>query len=137
MTEWVSHAAAAELVGCATSTIERHLDEIAHRDRRGGRPCLDRESVVRWGDAWRAARTPLRLPAGREPVDESAPDDGQVWLDPTTAGLLLSYTPQYVTRLALDERIPAVRRGRRWWLRRRDVETYSAARAFAARTRAA
>lgn len=68
---------------------------------------------------------------------EQPPTDGDVWLSSVTAALLLGWTPQYVTRLATHERIPAVRRGRRWWLRRRDVERCAAARAFTSQHRAA
>lgn len=134
MTEWVSHATAAELVGCSANTIEQHLDEIVHRPRKGGRPSLDRASVEEWGEAWRTTRTAMN--PRREPADESAPNDGEVWLDATTAGLVLGCSSQYVNRLAVQERIPATRRGRRWWLRRWDVESYAAARAFAAMRRA-
>jgi hypothetical protein len=60
---------------------------------------------------------------------DRAPDDGDVWLSGPTGALMLGRTPQWVGRLASEERIPAVRRGRRWWLRRLDVEIYAAARA--------
>lgn len=129
VTTWVSHAAAAEAVGCSPRTIEAHLDEIRHRPHHGNRPGVDLDSALAWA-ATRPAR-PERAPRP-EPVDESPPDDGDVWLDTTTAGLVLGCTPVYVARLADQGRIPAVRRGRRWWLRRTDVEQRAAARAFAA-----
>ena len=61
------------------------------------------------------------------------PDDGDVWLKSTTAALVLGFSPQYLGRLAAQERIPAVRRGPHWWFRRRDVEQQAAARAFCVR----
>ncbi|MBB3041244.1 helix-turn-helix domain-containing protein [Nocardioides soli] len=69
-------------------------------------------------------------------MPDRPPDDTTVWLDATTTGLVLGWTPQYIRRLAAHDRLPAVRHGRSWWLRRADVERYAAARAFTARHRA-
>jgi hypothetical protein len=114
MTEWVSHAAAAELVGCSTSTIEQHLDEIAHRPRRGGRPSLDRESVEVFAARWRKGLAEKEV-RGRSRAEATPrnqpPTDGDVWLDATTAALVIGCTVQWVTRLALAERLPATRGG--------------------------
>jgi hypothetical protein len=137
MIEWVSHAAAAELAGCSTSTIEQHLDEIAHRPRHGGRPSLDRKSVEAF-----AARRRKRLAEEEERARRRAaviprdqpPTDDDVWLDAATAALVICCSEQWVTRLALAERLPATRGGsRRWWFRRSDVEQYSAAQALTLR----
>lgn len=136
VTTWVSHAAAAELVGCSVHAIESHLDEIRHRPHHGGRPSIDLDSARAWADRWRPNKPPPRPPRP-EPADESPPDDRDVWLDTTTAGIVLGCTPVYVARLADQGRIPAVRRGRRWWIRRIDVEQRAAARAFRATHRAA
>ena len=65
-------------------------------------------------------------------------EHGEVWLDTATAALVLGFSPQYLGRLALAERIPGRRArtiGRPWWFRRRDVEQYAAARAFGERLR--
>ena len=141
MTEWVSHAAAAELVGCSPSTIEAHLDEIDNRPRHGGRPSLDLASVEAFAARWRvrvaeeserARRRADVIPRGQPPTDQD------VWLDATTAALVIGRSEQWVTRLALAERLPATRGGsRRWWFRRHHVEQHAAALAFAIRRRAA
>ncbi len=56
--EWISHAEAAQLAGCATSTIEARVADgtIKHRPQQGLRPSLDRASVEQWATAWNAAR---------------------------------------------------------------------------------
>lgn len=61
-------------------------------------------------------------------------EHGEVWIDSATAALVLGYSPQYLGRLAIAERIPGRRESNtftsRWWFRRRDVEQLAAARAF-------
>ena len=68
-----------------------------------------------------------------KPISDPA---GDVWLSGPTAALVLGFSPQYLCRLAGKERLPAVRRGRQWLLRRRDVEQLAAARAFTERLKA-
>lgn len=138
-TEWITWSRAADLVGCSVAVIERHKrsGRIKSRShRRGGhyRPSLDRASVEEFAAWWipmnaergqRMAERELRV---SEPIGR--PDDSQVWLDLTTVALMLGCTSQWVGRLASEERIPAVHRGRRWWIRRHDAEIYAAARAL-------
>ncbi len=60
-------------------------------------------------------------------------EHGEVWLDSATAALVLGFSPQYLGRLALANRIPGRRvrgPGRPWQFRRRDIEQLAAARAF-------
>lgn len=149
--EWVTWDWAAERTGCPRASLYVHMraGRIRHRGVRVRRGALDRASVeefARWyaehdaqrraaeaaAVAARAERDARRAELGPPPAA-----DGDVWLDATTAGLVLGVSAQYVIRLAGAERIPAVRRGRQWWLRRRDVEQVAAARAFAARAQAA
>jgi hypothetical protein len=141
MTEWVSHAAAADIVGCSTSTIELHLDEIAHRPRHGGRPSLDLESVEAFAARWRnrLAEEEARARGRIEVIPrDQPPTESDVWLDARTAALVIGCSEQWVTRLALAERLPATRGGsRRWWFRRIDVEQCAAARALVRRFEAA
>lgn len=136
MTTWVSQARAADIAGCSSSTIENHLDEIAHRPRHGGRPSLDFDSVEAFAARWQlqqaeeAERAPRRAEAIRR---DQPPTDDEVWLDAATTALVIGCSEQWVTRLGLAERLPATRGGsRRWWFRRGDVECYAAARSFAA-----
>jgi hypothetical protein len=95
---------------------------------------LERTSVEEFAAWWvpmnaeRERRKAERAP--REPRLIGPPDDDQVWLDLPTVALMLKCSEQWIGRLAGRERIPAVRRGRRWWFRRVDVEIYAAARAL-------
>jgi hypothetical protein len=128
MTTWISHARAAEVAGCSVNTIENHLAEFVHRPAQGSFPSLDLASVEAWAARRREQRAGQRPRSA--PVDETAPDDGDVWLDSSAAALVLGCTPQYAIRLAANGRLDAVRRGRRWWFRRSGVEQRAAARAF-------
>jgi excisionase family DNA binding protein len=138
-TEWITWSQAAELVGCSVSVIERHKrsGQIRSRPVRVGRhyrPTLDRASVEKFAAWWvpmnaeRERRRAARVPRVPEPI--GPPDDDQVWLSLSTVALMLGCSEQWVGRLASRERIPAARRGRRWWFRRLDVEIYAAARAL-------
>ncbi len=140
-TAWITWSQAAELVGCSVSVIERHtrtgrIQSRPLRHRGHYQPTLSRTSVEAFATWWRpmnAEREQRRAERARtaraqEPI--GPPDDGQVWLGATTAALVIGCTPQWVGRIASEERIPAVRRGRRWWLRRTDVEIFAAARAL-------
>ena len=136
---WITWSQAAELVGCSVSVIERHtrtgrIQSRALRNRGHYQPTLSRTSVEAFANWWqpmnaqREQRRAERARNVRPPEPIGPPDDGQIWLRATTAALVIGCTPQWVGRIASEERIPAVRRGRRWWLRRTDVEIYSAAR---------
>lgn len=137
---WVTAAQAAELVGCHPRTVE-HYVKVGRIERRSpstrGVPSLSRSSVEEfahwWHDRVEAARS-RRQRKERARVQAGPPTDGDIWLDATTVSLILSCTPQAVLRMAAQERLPAVRRGRRWYFRRRDVEVAAAARAWRTRT---
>jgi excisionase family DNA binding protein len=132
MTEWVTQARASELVGCSTKAVEYAVahGEIRHRPHHGPRPTVDLDSGLAWGAAREQAR------AADVARREGPPEDGDVWLDVATVGALLGCSAQYVGRLAQEGRIPAARRGRRWWVRRHHAEQAAAVRAFAFRQRA-
>ncbi|MEO5664963.1 MAG: helix-turn-helix domain-containing protein [Nocardioides sp.] len=75
--------------------------------------------------AERERRAALRGP-------ELPPDDGHVWLSVKTAALLLGLSESGTTLRIRSGRLPATRRGRRWWIRREDAEQIAAAIAFEA-----
>jgi excisionase family DNA binding protein len=94
---------------------------------------LNRASVEEFATWWQArqAEGSRRQQAKWEARKSLAPpDDGHVWLSAETTACVLGFSRQYLCRLAVQGRIPAVRRGRRWWFRRVDVEIYAAARAL-------
>jgi excisionase family DNA binding protein len=141
MTEWVTQARVAELVGCSVKAVEYAVSqgEIRHRSHHGPRPTVDRDSALTWGHERRFAQTAAQARrdamAASEPV--GPPDHEDVWLNVETVGALLACSAQFVGRLAKDGRLPATRHGRRWWIRRQHAEQYAAARAFNLRRRAA
>jgi hypothetical protein len=137
--EWITSHQAAALVGCHRNTIDRHvgLGDIERRYPAGKKtPTLKRSSVEEFAEWWRAQE----LEAERRRQEQEAipkpgpPDDGEVWLDSATAALVVGVSPQYLGRLALQERLPAARDARltKWWFRRRDIEQYAASRALRA-----
>ena len=135
--EWITHAQAAAIVGCGLSTIDRHqrAGDIARRhvaDRKV--PSLNRASVEVFAEQWKREQAEKQQVQVVKPPD-GPPDDGDVWLDSTTASLVVGVSPQYLGRLALQGRLPAARdrRRRKWWFRRLHIEEYAAARALAQR----
>lgn len=141
MTEWVTQAYAAELVGCSTKAVEYAVAHgaVRHRPHHGPRPTVDLASAVAWGEARKLAQAAAHARRRSRPAPEplGPPEDGDVWLDVATVGALLGCSAQYVGRLAQEGRLPAVRLGRRWWVRRPHAEQVAAARAFSFRQRAA
>ena len=134
--EWITAADAAVLVGCHPHTIYRyvHAGRIARRHPLGRRtPSLSCESVEEFAEWWRAHLAEADQRGRPPPPPPGPPDDGEVWLDSVTASLVIGVSPEYLKRLAHAEKVPAVRDGRRqkWWFRRRDIEQFSAVRAYA------
>lgn len=138
--EWVTHAEAAAIVGCGLSTIDRHqrAGDIERRhvaDRK--LPSLNRASVEAFAERWQREQTAAReRAAARRGPKGGPPDDGDVWLDSTTASLVVGVSTQYLGRLALQGRLPAAldQGMRKWWFRRSHIEDYAAERT-AVRTR--
>lgn len=140
---WVSWRVAVDILGCTREDIPRlvaqgHLEQRpAHRTR----PSLSLASVEAYAPRYAAERLEaqrLKVEAERQKADSlleraarnQPPPDGDVWLDVSTAALVLGLCPSRVLQLAHAELLPASLVGRRWWLRRRDVEQAAAVRAF-------
>ena len=107
--EWITHAEAAAIVGCGLSTIDRRqrAGDIARRhvaDRKV--PSLNRASVEAFAEQWKREQAEKQQVQDVKPPD-GPPDDGDVWLDSTTASLVVGVSPQYLGRLALQGRLPA------------------------------
>lgn len=137
---WLTAHDASAIVGCHQRTVE-HYVKVGRIERRSpsrrGVPSLSQPSVENFAQWWHQRVEEAR--ARRERKDRARaqagpPADGDVWFDVTTVALILGCTPQCVARMATQERLPAVRRGRRWYFRRRDVEIAAASRAWRART---
>ncbi|UIU47048.1 helix-turn-helix domain-containing protein [Microcystis phage MinS1] len=130
---WISYVAAAELAGVAPSTIHLAIQrgEIAHRPAPGRRPSVGRESVL----AWTAARTENAETAAERARERALahaeslpPASGHDWIDTATAAQVLGVSTVRVSQLARADRLPHVRRGRRVWFRRDQLEVVAAAR---------
>ncbi|WP_342748981.1 helix-turn-helix domain-containing protein [Nocardioides gansuensis] len=139
---WMSWQEAADLIGCSRHAVAKLL-AAGHLNRRQVNRAVSLspasvEAAARVhaeqqkaADQARAADRLAKEHALRERT--APPDDGEVWLDVTTAALLLGVTANSVRQRIRHGRVPATRRGRRFWLRRVDVEQASAAAAFHAK----
>lgn len=133
--QWVSFADAALLLGCTPGVVERLAREgwFERRTVYRALASLSRESVEAAVPRWHALLAEAeraRVARTRRRTAERPPDDGQVWLDVATTALALGVTRSAVRQRIVRGTLPAVQEGRRWWLRRRDVEIVAASRAF-------
>lgn len=136
--DWVTHAEAAAIVGCSPRTIDRKQRDgtIARRHTADRKlPSLSRRSVEAFAEQWAAEQQEREQVRSAQTRVQGPPNDGDVWLDATTASLVAGVSPQYLGRLAIQGRLPAaLDQGRRkWWFRRSQIEDYAAARALARR----
>lgn len=135
-TRWVSVAAAAALAGISTGGIKAAVGrgQIAQRDTSNrAKPSLDRQSVLAYAErihAERVAREQEKQEQQQQARQrlEPPPEHGD-WVTLKTAAALLGVTQSAVHAMAVSERIPATRCGRRWWLRLPHVEQAMRARA--------
>lgn len=136
--EWTTHARAAAIVGCSPRTIDRKQRDgtIARRHTADRKlPSLSLASVEAFAEQWKREQAEKQQRIPKHLLEYGPPNDGDVWLNTTTAALVVGVTPQYLTRLAAQERIPSTRKNgrRRLWFRRRDVEQFAAVRALLSR----
>jgi hypothetical protein len=130
---WISHATAAKFLGAAPTTVtaavargELHTRGVAH-----ALPSLDRQEVEAWLEARRQRKAEREARRGeREAMSTARPDDGRVGMDAETVAIMLGLSARRVRQLAVEERLPCTRRGRRVWFLREHIEEVSAARAF-------
>lgn len=131
--EWVTYLEAARMIGCSPGLVGRMVKsgELEARGRQEQRwlPTISRVSALEVAEA-RAERQ--RLAELRRTARPAwlPPDDGNVWLSPQEAGLVIGLTHMGVRYRAIHGLIPATRCGGRWWLRRDHVEQAAAARVF-------
>lgn len=130
---WISYVAAAELAGVATSTIHYAIQrgEITHRPAPDRRPSVGRESVLAWAAA-RAEHAEIAAERARERAlahaESLPPASDHDWIDTATAAKVLGVSAVRVSQLAQADRLPHVRKGRRVWFRRDQLEVVAAAR---------
>ncbi len=134
---WMTYVEAMPLLECSGGAVTGLVKagRIRSRAQVGRRlPSLCRKDVERVAveRAEERRQAEERRAARAAPPIWSPPDDGEVWLSATEAGLVLGLTPTGMRYRADHDLIPHVRRGRRVWFRRDHVEQAAAARAFQA-----
>lgn len=127
--EWVTYAEAAAIIGCGRSVVARLVarGELVGRGRQERRqlPSISRASAVEVAAQRATAQaesTQVAEERRRARPEVLPPDDGEVWLSATEAGLVLGMTSLGVRYRAIHGLIPSTRRGQRWWFRRDHVE---------------
>ncbi|PVG82137.1 hypothetical protein DDE18_15795 [Nocardioides gansuensis] len=140
--QWMSWQEAADLIGCSRHVVAKLLEAGHLHQRQVNRTAsLSRASVEAAARVYaeqQAAAAQAR--AARQLAKEQAllertapPENGEVWIDVTTAALLLGVTAHAVRQRIRHGRFPASRRGGPLWVRRADVEQASAVTAFHAK----
>lgn len=130
-TRWVSYVGAAAIIGRSRETVRAMVRAGRLEQRHAGTTAvasISRASAERVAAELAAAAAERATTRSRRP-DEAAPDDDHEWVGPAAAGELLGVTADMVRRMAREEKVPAVRRGRRWWFRRDQLSVVANARA--------
>jgi excisionase family DNA binding protein len=137
---WISRRFAADILGCTIDVVLRLLEE-GHLEQRPAHRTLasvSRASVEAHAPVFaeqRAAAQRHKAELQNARAERSqGPADGDVWLKVETTALLLELSTSRVLQLVHAELLPATQIGRRWWLRRSDVERAAAARVFLGRS---
>lgn len=128
--EWISWADAAVLLGCPASTVEHHarLGHIQRRPHAGGRPTLNRASVLAFAPMWDAiARRRrnngeiARYRTGEFDVDTTT------WITLAEAAEMLGSTPQNAGLRARRHKVRSIRVGRLRYFDREQITALSKA----------
>lgn len=115
---WISVQTAAAITGLPARAIANAIRGglIERRpDARQRQASASRESVLAWAEQERARRQ--EKAAKRQAEAPGPPRDGHSWMSVRSASVLLGLSRARVGQLIAAERLPATRRGRRWWLR--------------------
>lgn len=135
--DWITATQAASLTGLTAAVIAHAsragLIELRPKPRKG-RPSLARTSVVAFADRRRRAEEAreherLRARRSREAA-YAAPHDEHDWLTVSQVAHLMGRSRSGIGLMIREERIPATKVGRRWWIRRDHVERIRAAELF-------
>lgn len=132
MSEWVTYAQAAEILGCHISNVPKLVSkgQLTSRGRRGA--SFDRDRVEQLALARASTRRPRKL--DRAPRPDRRPDPDHEWLTASEAARRLGVTRPAVSKRVRRGRIPAVEHNGRLWIRADHLELVERAR-LAARTR--
>lgn len=126
MSDRVTYAQAAEVLGCHVSNVPKLVAKgylVSERRRDGA---LDLYDVLRLRE-FRLEEATGGVPGAR-PASAS-PDEQHDWLAPSDVAARLGVTPQAILQRARRGRLPAVRRGHPYWIRAEHAEILLNARA--------
>lgn len=130
---WVSYVEAAKMAGVAPTTVTAAVNrgDLIRRDVAQHLPSILRSSVGEW-IAKREAEAEKRADVARERAlayaETLPPASDHDWLTGAQAAEILGVTKNRVSQLALADRVPHVRKGRRTWFRRDLLEMIANAR---------
>jgi excisionase family DNA binding protein len=129
MTDRVTYAQAAEILGCHVSNVPKLVrrGHLTSTRRREG--ALERRQVEQLAEARRIEQEARkrRTPKCYKRVDHR-PDHDHDWLSPKQVAALLGVTATAVRQRLRRGRLPATESGGRWWIRRDLLEQVEAAR---------
>lgn len=121
LTDWLSWPEVAELVGCPVGTIDWHTrtGRIEHRQAKGNRPSLKRESVEAFAVCWaerQAAKERKLADAELRSQEWLEPPEPTGWVSAAEAAEILGVNRRHIPWLVAHGRLRAVMRGRRRWV---------------------
>jgi excisionase family DNA binding protein len=140
VSEWQTQAEASELLDCHVSNVPKLIAKgrlrRARPRRRRSLARADVEALARARAEEQRRRAEERSAAGPDAAErpDARPDDEHDWLRPSEVAQLLGISAVAVRRRIARERLPAVRTGFFWWVRRDHLELTERAR-LAQRTR--
>jgi len=138
---WITWVQAVQVIGAPRHIVESWIRDGRLRTRRAPRQkasveLLSAEALaVEWRSIVAEREAKRRSEEARKRLAHP-PDDGDDWLTPRQAAELLGCSQQAVRNQVHSGRMPGIQRGRRIWLRRRDVEQVCRAAEFLWRARA-
>ena len=140
MEEWCTIVEAADLADVHPSAVSKWIRRgllQSRKSERGTRVrsgCLARADVELLVERRRQAAQDLLQPEPPPPRPDPRPDGEQEWLSPPAAAEQLGRTPEAVLARIHRDRLPAVWKDGRWWIRQDQLTIIEAGR-LATRTR--
>lgn len=133
--KWITWVEAKEVIGAPRHIVESWIRDGRLRTRKVARakPSVERLSAKALALEWQgivAERRAAKQQRQEAKARSRAPEDGQEWLSTREAAELLGCSRNWVRERVIAEKLPGIRRGRRIWLRRIDVERAARAAEF-------
>ena len=122
----VTYAEAAEVLGCHVSAVPKMVRRGWLKSERRRDGALERAEVEALAQRRRQPR--VVAATSSTPAPDPSPDIEHEWLPPSEVAELVGRTPQAVVKRIHRERLPATRKGHRWWVRYDHLELVERAR---------